>query len=174
MLPAPVALALKEGRRVEPERFETSTIFFSDVVGFTKMSSSVPPEQVFALLNRLYTRMDETLALFPGLYKVETIGDACVFSLSSAVALFSSPRPVAGSHRAPSHRRALSPVHFFCLPPFFFSSYYFWFAHYSFVYSPSALPPPDTWSSAVSRCAEMTQRCTRLKWRNSPSLLSKP
>ena len=118
MLPAPVALALKEGRRVEPERFETSTIFFSDVVGFTKMSSSVPPEQVFALLNRLYTRMDETLALFPGLYKVETIGDACVFSLSSAVALFSSPRPVAGSHRAPSHRRALSPVHFFCLPPF--------------------------------------------------------
>ena len=78
MLPAPVALALKEGRRVEPERFETSTIFFSDVVGFTKMSSSVPPEQVFALLNELYTRMDETLAKFPGLYKVETIGDACV------------------------------------------------------------------------------------------------
>lgn len=41
-----VAAALKEGRRVEPENYECVTIFFSDICGFTKISSELPPAEV--------------------------------------------------------------------------------------------------------------------------------
>ena len=75
MLPEKVAADLRAGRQVPPEQFESCSIFFSDIVGFTAMSSNLEPIQVVELLNQLYTVMDNvTNAL--GLYKVETIGDA--------------------------------------------------------------------------------------------------
>ena len=75
MLPSKVVEELRKGNPVLPEQFDNVSIFFSDIVGFTSISSSVEPIKVVDLLNRLYTVMDNiTDAL--GLYKVETIGDA--------------------------------------------------------------------------------------------------
>lgn len=75
MLPRKVCVPLRQGKKVPPEAFQGVSIFFSDVVGFTKISSEVEPLEVHELLNTLFTVMDYCTALFP-LYKVETIGDA--------------------------------------------------------------------------------------------------
>jgi class 3 adenylate cyclase len=57
------------------EAFESATIMFADVVGFTKISSRVSPEQLVLLLNELFTVFDD-LAERNGLEKIKTIGDA--------------------------------------------------------------------------------------------------
>lgn len=71
VFPRHVADALKAGRRVEPERKESVTIFFSDIVGFTTISSSLDPQKVSEMLDRLYKSFDE-LSKACGVFKVCT------------------------------------------------------------------------------------------------------
>lgn len=74
VFPKRVADALKEGRKVEPESKDMVTIFFSDIVDFTKMSSTLSAMKISDMLGRLYTKLDE-LSKNYDVFKVETIGD---------------------------------------------------------------------------------------------------
>mmetsp|Transcript_73488 Transcript_73488/g.239093 ORF Transcript_73488/g.239093 Transcript_73488/m.239093 type:complete len:915 (+) Transcript_73488:919-3663(+) len=75
VFPAHIAAALHEGRPIEPESRDCVTIFFSDIVGFTDISSTLEPQKVSDMLGRLYSKFDE-LSRELRVFKVETIGDA--------------------------------------------------------------------------------------------------
>jgi serine/threonine protein kinase len=79
IFPKHIAVALKDGRTVEPEHHDCVTVFCCDIVGFTSMLSSLKPQKVANLLSRLYTKLD-LLSQKHDVFKVETIGDAYVSS----------------------------------------------------------------------------------------------
>ncbi len=74
ILPRDVAAALMRGEKVA-RTHDDVTVLFSDIEGFTKISSSVPPAAVMGMLDSLYEAFDAAAARH-NVYKVETIGDA--------------------------------------------------------------------------------------------------
>jgi len=64
-----VADKLKAGRYVDPELFPEASVYFSDIVSFTKLASESSPMQVVTMLNDLYLMFDTTIAKF-NVYKV--------------------------------------------------------------------------------------------------------
>lgn len=75
VFPRHVAEALRDGRKVDPETRSVVTIFFSDIVGFTNISSTLEPIKVSLMLDRLYHSFDQ-ISRKHDVFKVETIGDA--------------------------------------------------------------------------------------------------
>ncbi|CAF0757906.1 unnamed protein product [Adineta ricciae] len=77
MIPKKIADRLRSGEKPVNlcETFESCTILFSDVVGFTSICALLTPMEVVSILNEMYTKFDKCLETH-NCYKVETIGDA--------------------------------------------------------------------------------------------------
>ncbi|CAF4080641.1 unnamed protein product [Adineta steineri] len=77
MIPKKIADRLRSGEKAASlcETFESCTILFSDVVGFTSICALLTPMEVVSILNEMYTKFDKCLETH-NCYKVETIGDA--------------------------------------------------------------------------------------------------
>lgn len=75
ILPAKVVRELKENGSSVPENFIDVSVFFSDFVGFTEMSSKVKPEVLINELNEIFTRFDEIMEA-NRCERIKTIGDA--------------------------------------------------------------------------------------------------
>jgi len=75
VLPAPIANRLRGGEERIADGFADVTVAFADLVGFTELSSNLPPQDVVRLLNGLFTRFDAA-AQELGIEKIKTVGDA--------------------------------------------------------------------------------------------------
>jgi class 3 adenylate cyclase len=71
VFPKHVADSLRNGQKVEPENHDLVTIFFSDIVGFTDISSTLDPLKISDMLDRLYHSFD-ALSDYHDVFKVET------------------------------------------------------------------------------------------------------
>ncbi len=102
VLPAPIANRLREGEHSIADGFANVTVLFADIVGFTALSSDMPPQHVVSLLNGLFTRFD-TAAQELGIEKIKTVGDAYM-------AVCGLPEPAA-DHAERMVRMAIRMVH---------------------------------------------------------------
>lgn len=75
ILPGPIAERLKYEKQTIADGFADVTVMFVDIVNFTKLAEGMSPQQVFAMLNRIFSSFDELAEQF-GMEKIKTIGDA--------------------------------------------------------------------------------------------------
>ena len=74
-LPSQVVKELKVNGKVAAKAFESTTILFTDVVGFTKISESITPNRLVYKLDILFKKFDQIIHE-NNLEKIKTIGDA--------------------------------------------------------------------------------------------------
>jgi HAMP domain-containing protein len=93
ILPKPVARRLKAGEESIADAYDSVTVLFSDLVGFTQLSRKVTAEESVSLLNELVSSFDEA-ADEHGVEKIKTIGDnywaSCAGSAASGGSISSS------------------------------------------------------------------------------------
>jgi guanylate cyclase len=74
-IPRSIAARLRRGERRIAESYPATSIVFSDIVGFTTWAQRTSPDRVVAMLDDLFTRLDD-IAAQHGLEKIKTIGDS--------------------------------------------------------------------------------------------------
>ena len=75
ILPAPIAERLKENDMRIADHYESVTVMFADLVGFTQLSKDMPPTQLVDLLSQIFLRFDQLAEKYK-VEKIKTIGDA--------------------------------------------------------------------------------------------------
>ncbi len=75
ILPLRVANNLKEKGRADPESYDNVTVYFSDIVGFTKLSTKLDPIFLIDELNDIFTAFDNIIERNL-CERIKTIGDA--------------------------------------------------------------------------------------------------
>jgi adenylate cyclase len=75
ILPAPIALRLKNSEETIADGFADASVMFADIVNFTQVASKMSPSEVFRMLNGIFSAFDDMAEKY-GLEKIKTIGDA--------------------------------------------------------------------------------------------------
>lgn len=75
VLPEEVAVELKQRGTTTARHFESISVLFADVVGFTPMSAGVDPELIVKRLNEVFTFFDSLVDQYD-CEKIRTMGDA--------------------------------------------------------------------------------------------------
>jgi guanylate cyclase len=75
LLPREIAETLKNSDRTVAEQYDSVSILFADVVGFTPLAESLLPTEVVEMLNSIFTRFDELVSNCRA-EKIGTIGDS--------------------------------------------------------------------------------------------------
>ena len=75
ILPGPIAERLKNEDGIIADGFADITVMFADIVNFTQIAEGMSPNQIFSMLNQVFSCFDE-LADQHHLEKIKTIGDA--------------------------------------------------------------------------------------------------
>ncbi len=70
-----MAERLKQDQGTIADGFADVTVMFADIVNFTTIADGMSPQQIFAMLNKVFSSFD-ALAEKHGLEKIKTIGDA--------------------------------------------------------------------------------------------------
>ena len=75
ILPMSIAQRLKDHDEIIADHYDSATVMFADIVGFTALSEELAPTELVKRLNRLFSAFDD-LAEKHRLEKIKTIGDA--------------------------------------------------------------------------------------------------
>ena len=75
VLPPSIAAKMLGGAKLIAEKLDNVTVLFADIVGFTKLSQQISPEELVQGLDMIFSEFD-ILAEKYGLEKIKTIGDA--------------------------------------------------------------------------------------------------
>jgi guanylate cyclase len=102
VLPAPIAQRLKASDGVIAEHYDSVSVLFADLVGFTERSQVMAPGELVELLDRIFTAFDRR-ADAEGIEKIKTIGDSYMVAGG-----LPEPRP---DHLAAVARTALAMRH---------------------------------------------------------------
>jgi len=103
LLPAPIALRIKNGEQNIADSVASLTVLFADILGFEDYSRSTDAEEVVGLLNEIISAFDDA-AERHGVEKVKTIG-----SVYMAVSGLSIPR-IDHTHRMIAFARELAEI----------------------------------------------------------------
>ncbi len=75
ILPETIANRLKTGERTIADYFDSATVMFTDIIGFSQMTARITTSELVDLLSDIFSSFDE-LAMKHGLEQIKTIGDA--------------------------------------------------------------------------------------------------
>ena len=75
ILPRKSVEELRQFGRTKPERFDNVSVLFLDFVGFTAISQTLTPDELFSELNEIFTAFDD-ISTRHGCERIKTIGDA--------------------------------------------------------------------------------------------------
>jgi guanylate cyclase len=86
ILPDEVAADLKRDGKTEARLFDSASVLFADLVGFTELAQHTAPDDLVSRLNEIFTAFD-AIAEKHGIEKIRTIGDAFMAASGVPVAL---------------------------------------------------------------------------------------
>jgi class 3 adenylate cyclase len=111
ILPEPVAQRLKTEPGIIADRYESASVLFTDIVGFTPLSETLTAEEMVEWLNEVYSEFD-ALVQKHGVEKIRTIGDG--YMVAAGVPFPRDDHAAAITRLAldiQSYFEALPPVH---------------------------------------------------------------